>query len=309
MHAFLFPGQGSQAVGMGRDLAAASPHARELFGEIDDALGQNLSRLMFEGPADALTLTANAQPAIMASSLAVLRVLEREAGIRLTDRAAYVAGHSLGEYSALAAAGALGIPQAARLLRIRADAMQAAVPPGEGAMAAILALSLDDVVAVAAEACTPDEIVVHANDNAPGQVVISGHRPAVERAIELAKARGARRAMLLQVSAPFHCPLMAPAAAAMATALEASAPGRPVVPVVTNVSAAPQTDPAVLSAHLVEQVTAPVRWRESILALADLGVTHFTEFGAQVVGPMVKRIVPDATVRSLVSMHDLEGFA
>jgi len=306
--AFIFPGQGSQAVGMGRALSEASPAARAIFGEVDEALKQNLSRLMFEGPEDELTLTANAQPAIMASSLAALRVLE-EGGIRLSEKARYVAGHSLGEYSALSAADALSVDETARLLRIRGDAMQAAVAPGEGAMAAILGLDHDAVIRIAEEASGDDGIVAAANDNAPGQVVISGHAAAVDRAIALAKAAGARRAMALSVSAPFHCALMQPAADAMEKALASARLSAPVVPLIANVTAAAVTDPATIRQLLVEQVTGAVRWRESVLNLAELGVDRFVEFGGKVLGPMVKRIVPDATIYSLVSMDDAEQIA
>ncbi len=306
--AFIFPGQGSQAVGMGRALSEASPAARAIFGEVDEALKQNLSRLMFEGPEDELTLTANAQPAIMASSLAALRVLE-EGGIRLSEKARYVAGHSLGEYSALSAADALSVDETARLLRIRGDAMQAAVAPGEGAMAAILGLDHDAVIRIAEEASGDDGIVAAANDNAPGQVVISGHAAAVDRAIALAKAAGARRAMALSVSAPFHCALMQPAADAMEKALASARLSAPVVPLIANVTAAAVTDPATIRQLLVEQVTGAVRWRESVLHLAELGVDRFVEFGGKVLGPMVKRIVPDATIYSLVSMDDAEQIA
>ncbi|MFA7441443.1 MAG: ACP S-malonyltransferase, partial [Sphingomonadaceae bacterium] len=269
---------------------------------------QNLSRLMFEGPEDELTLTANAQPAIMASSLAALRVLE-EGGIRLSEKARYVAGHSLGEYSALSAADALSVDETARLLRIRGDAMQAAVAPGEGAMAAILGLDHDAVIRIAEEASGDDGIVAAANDNAPGQVVISGHAAAVDRAIALAKAAGARRAMALSVSAPFHCALMQPAADAMEKALASARLSAPVVPLIANVTAAAVTDPATIRQLLVEQVTGAVRWRESVLHLAELGVDRFVEFGGKVLGPMVKRIVPDATIYSLVSMDDAEQIA
>ncbi len=306
--AFIFPGQGSQAVGMGQALAAASPAARALFEEVDDALGQKLSRLMFEGPEDELTLTANAQPAIMASSLAVLRVLEAEGGVRVSERASFVAGHSLGEYSALAAAGALEVADTARLLRIRGNAMQAAVAPGAGAMAAILGLDRDAVARVVAEAAAGGGTVAVANDNAPGQVVISGDAEAVARAIALARDAGARRAMPLAVSAPFHCALMAPAAAAMAEALAGARLLAPLLPIVANVTAAPVVDPAAIRALLVEQVTGTVRWRESVETLAGLGVTRFVEFGAKVLGPMVKRIVPDAETLSIVGMDDIDMF-
>jgi [acyl-carrier-protein] S-malonyltransferase len=308
MRAFIFPGQGSQAVGMGRTLAEASSVARELFQEVDEALGQNLARLMAEGPQDALTLTENAQPAIMANAIAVLRVLEREGGMRLTDKATYVAGHSLGEYSALCAAGSLSLADTARLLRLRGRAMQAAVPVGEGAMAALLGLDLEPAQAAAAEAAQ-GEVCAAANDNAPGQVVISGHKAAVERAIEIAKGKGAKRGILLPVSAPFHCSLMAPAADAMAEALAAATLRAPFVPVVANVTAAPVAAPDDVRRLLVEQVTGMVRWRESVQAMVGLGVTGFVECGGKVLGPMIKRIEPDATNASLVTMADIEAMA
>ncbi|MEO0500138.1 MAG: ACP S-malonyltransferase [Pseudomonadota bacterium] len=308
-NAFLFPGQGSQAPGMGKALSEASATARAVFEEINDALEQNLSKLMFEGPEDELTLTANAQPAIFAHSMAVLKILERDAGMSTSGTARFVAGHSLGEYSALAAAGSLGLTETARLLRVRGDAMQAAVPVGVGAMAALLGLDFEDAAAAAAEGATDDEICVAANDNAPGQVVISGHKAAVERAIEAAKARGAKRGLLLPVSAPFHSPLMQPAATRMATALADAALDAPTVPVVTNVTAAPETDPARLKSLLVEQVTGTVRWRESIEAMVAGGATQAVELGAKVVGPMVKRITKDVAPVSIVTMDDIEAFA
>lgn len=304
--AFIFPGQGSQSVGMGKALAEISPAARAIFEQVDDALKQKLTRLMFEGPEDELTLTANAQPAIMASSLAALAVLEAEGGIRLAEKAGYVAGHSLGEYSALAAAGAIPLDVTAKLLRRRGEAMQAAVPPGEGAMAAILGLGLEDVQAIAAEAAG-GEVCTSANDNAPGQVVVSGHKAAVERAIGLAKAKGSRHAVLLPVSAPFHCPLMAPAADAMAEALDAVAIAVPLVPVFANVTAAPVSDPATIKSLLVQQVTGTVRWRESVLAMQEAGVTRLVEFGGKVLGPMVKRIAPDIQNLSVVKPDDIEA--
>jgi [acyl-carrier-protein] S-malonyltransferase len=306
--AFIFPGQGSQHIGMGAELAAASIHAREVFAEVDEALGQNLFRLMREGPGEELTLTANAQPAIMAVSIAVLRVLEREGRLRLSERAAFVAGHSLGEYSALCAAGALELAQTARLLRLRGSAMQAAVPEGAGAMAALLGLDLGPARAVAAHAAQ-DEVCEVANDNAPGQVVLSGHTAAIERAILLAKDFGARKAVRLAVSAPFHCRLMAPAADAMAAALADGTMQAPFVPVITNVTAAPVTAPEQISRALVEQVTGLVRWRESVEAMADMGVERFVELGAKVLGPMGKRTVPGAQQISLVRMADIEAWA
>lgn len=304
--AFIFPGQGSQSVGMGKAFADASPAAREVFQEVDEALGESLSRLMFDGPDDKLTLTANAQPAIMAASLAALRVLEREGGVRLVDKAAFAAGHSLGEYAALAAAGALPLAETARLLRLRGDAMQAAMPPGEGAMAAILALSIDDVRAIAAEAAE-GQICSVANDNAPGQVVLSGHRPAVERAMALAKAKGARMTVLLPVSAPFHCPLMQPAAEAMEKALATAPLQAPVVPIYANVTAAPVADPAEIRRLLVVQVTGSVRWRESVAAMAEAGVTRMVELGGKVLGPMIKRIAPDIQNLSVQKPDDIEA--
>ena len=305
MRAFIFPGQGSQAVGMGHALAEASSEARALLAEVDEALGQPLSTLMAEGPEDQLTLTENAQPAIMANSLAVLRVLE-SAGIRLGDKAGCVAGHSLGEYSALAAAGTFDIPTTARLLKLRGRSMQAAVPVGQGAMAALLGLELGEVEAIAREAAQ-GEVCTPANDNAPGQVVVSGHKAAVERAIAIAKSRGARRALLLPVSAPFHCPLMEPAARAMDEALGKVELRAPAVPLYANVTAARVEDPAEIRRLLVAQVTGRVRWRESVAAMAEAGVTHFIELGGKVLGPMVKRIAPDAKITSVVSIDDIEA--
>lgn len=301
--AFIFPGQGSQAVGMGRDLAAAFAPAREVFEEIDETLKQKLSKLMFEGPAESLQLTENTQPALFAHSLAVLRVLEREGGIRVADRAVVVAGHSLGEYSALAAAGAFSVPQAARLLRLRGQAMQQAVPPGEGAMAALLGaeLALAEEVCEAA-AAAPDgavEVVEPANDNGGGQVVVSGHRGAVERALDIARAKGVKRAMLLPVSAPFHCALMRPAAEAMDRALAESPPTAPALPVIANVTAAKVTAPPDIHRLLVEQVTATVRWRESVEAMVALGIDRFAELGSgRVLAGLVRRIAPDAMAGS-----------
>ncbi len=308
MRAFIFPGQGSQAVGMGQALAAASAAARAVFQEVDDALGQHLFRLMSEGPADALTLTENAQPAIMANAIATLRVLEREGGIRLPDKAAFVAGHSLGEYSALCAAGALGLADTARLLRIRGHAMQEAVPVGRGAMAALLGLDFAAVVEIAADAAEND-VCEAANDNAPGQVVVSGDKAAVERAVELAKVRGGKRAMLLPVSAPFHCALMEPAARVMDAALARAALRAPLVPLYANVTAAPVADPAAIRTLLVDQVTGTVRWRESVEAMAAAGIAEFVEFGGKVLAPMVKRIVPDAAGTAVVTMADIEALA
>ncbi len=306
--AFVFPGQGSQAVGMGQALAAASATARAVFQEVDDALGQSLSRIMFEGPEDQLTLTENAQPAIMANAIAVLRILESEGGHKLAAVAGHVAGHSLGEYTALCAAGSLSLADTARLLKLRGRAMQAAVPVGEGAMAALLGLDLADAQAVAAEAAQ-GEVCQAANDNAPGQVVVSGHKAAVERALEIAKGKGAKRAILLPVSAPFHCALMQPAADAMAEALGKADIRAPFVPLVANVTAGPVTDPAEIRRLLVEQVTGMVRWRESVSAMVGLGVDSFVELGGKVLGPMIKRIEKDAATASLVSMDDIEAFA
>ncbi|MBC7520638.1 MAG: ACP S-malonyltransferase [Sandarakinorhabdus sp.] len=308
MRAFLFPGQGSQSVGMGRGLAEASPAARAVFQEVDEALGQHLSKLMWEGPEDALTLTANAQPAIMAVSIAALRVLEGEGGFRLADKCTFVAGHSLGEYTALAAAGSLDLAQTAKLLRLRGESMQAAVPVGVGAMAALLGLGFEAVQAIAEEAAQ-GQVCAAANDNAPGQVVVSGHVEAVARAMALAKTRGARHSVLLPVSAPFHCALMQPAAVAMAAALAGTSLRAPFVPLVANVTAAPVTDPDVIRDLLVKQVTGTVRWRESVLAMAALGVTGFVELGGKVLGPMVRRITPDATMLSAADMAGVEALA
>lgn len=306
MRAFIFPGQGSQSVGMGRALAEASPHAREVFGEVDEALGQHLYRLMTEGPESDLTLTENAQPAIMANAIAVLRVIEREGGVRLSDKADFVAGHSLGEYSALCAAGALDLPTTARLLKLRGQAMQAAVPVGEGAMAALLGADRDKAQAIA-DAAAEGGVCTVANDNDPGQVVISGARTAIERAVGIAKNHGAKRAVLLPVSAPFHCPLMQPAADAMEAALADVAMQAPLIPVFANVTAAPVADPAVIRALLVEQVTGMVRWRESVAAMWDAGVIDYVELGGKVLGPMVKRTAPDATTTSVITMDDIEA--
>lgn len=306
MRAFIFPGQGSQSVGMGRALAEASPHAREVFGEVDEALGQHLYRLMTEGPESDLTLTENAQPAIMANAIAVLRVIEREGGVRLSDKADFVAGHSLGEYTALCAAGAFDLSTTARLLKLRGQAMQAAVPVGEGAMAALLGADRDKAQAIA-DAAAEGEVCTVANDNDPGQVVISGARIAIERAVGIAKDHGAKRAVLLPVSAPFHCPLMQPAADAMEAALADVAMQSPLVPVFANVTAAPVADPTLIRALLVEQVTGMVRWRESVAAMWDAGVTDFVELGGKVLGPMVKRTAPDATTASVITMDDIEA--
>jgi len=306
MRAFIFPGQGSQAVGMGAALAAASPVAREVFQEVDEALGQHLFRLMSEGPEADLTLTENAQPAIMANAIAVLRVLEKEGGIAIRDKADAVAGHSLGEYTALCAVGAFDLATTARLLKLRGQSMQAAVPVGEGAMAALLGADIEKAEALSA-AAAQGEVCTVANDNDPGQVVISGHKAAIERAVELVKDYGIKRGVMLSVSAPFHCPLMQPAADAMAQALAATNSPGAFLPLYANVTAAPVSDAATIKDLLVRQVTGRVRWRESIQAMWDAGITDFVEFGGKVVGPMVKRTAPDATVSSIISMDDIEG--
>lgn len=302
MRAFIFPGQGSQAVGMGQALAEASPAARAVLEEVDDALGFRLSALMAEGPLDELTLTANAQPAIMANAIATLRA----SGIDLAAKADFVAGHSLGEYSALCAAGTFDLATTARLLKLRGTAMQEAVPVGEGAMAALLGADVALARAIADEAAE-GQVCTVANDNDPSQVVISGHRAAVERAVAFAKDRGAKRAVLLPVSAPFHCPLMQPAADRMAAALADASVAAPAVPVYANVNAAPVSDPDEIRRLLVAQVTGMVRWRESVAAMAEAGVTHFVEWGAKVLGPMVKRIAPDVTVTSVVTADDIDA--
>jgi [acyl-carrier-protein] S-malonyltransferase len=303
--ALIFPGQGSQQVGMGRALADSFAPARAVFEEVDAALGEALSTTIFEGPEDRLTLTANAQPALMAVSLATLRVLEAEAGLDVARHAAFVAGHSLGEYSALAAAGTLSVADAAKLLRIRGEAMQKAVPVGEGAMAALLGLELEDARAVAEEAAE-DGVCQAANDNAPGQIVISGSKAAVERAIALAKTRGAKRAILLPVSAPFHCTLMQPAAEAMREALGHVTFTAPKTPVVANVTATPLTEPEAIRARLVEQVTGAVRWRESVAFMAGSGVTRFIEIGAgKVLTGLVKRIAPEAVGEAAGTPEDV----
>ncbi len=317
VHAFIFPGQGSQFAGMGRDLAAAFAPAREVFEEVDEALGERLSKLMFSGPAEELTLTQNAQPALMAVSLAVLRVLEHEGGWRLADRATLVAGHSLGEYSALAAAGSLGTADTARLLRLRGNAMQKAVPAGEGGMAALLGVELEQAHEICAAAApvpvgdgerAANEVIAVANDNGGGQVVISGAAGAVARAIDIAKARGVKRAMPLPVSAPFHCSLMRPAADAMAEALERATIKTPSVPLIANVTAAKATMPDQIRALLVQQVTATVRWRESVQAMGAIGVDSFVELGAgRVLSGLGRRIAPDAASRSAGSPDEIEA--
>jgi [acyl-carrier-protein] S-malonyltransferase len=306
--AFIFPGQGSQAVGMGKALADAFAPARQVFAEVDAALDENLTKIIWEGPPEKLTLTENAQPALMAMSLAVMRVLEAEAGFDLARDASFVAGHSLGEYSALAAAGALSISDAARVVRIRGRAMQQSVPVGVGAMAALLGLEFDHVVAVAAEASN-GQICQAANDNGGGQVVVSGDKSAVERAIEIAKGKGARRAMMLSVSAPFHCALMQPAADVMAEALAKITIKPPVVPVVANVSAKPISDPREIVSSLIAQVTGTVRWRESITFMAAAGVDAFYEIGAgKVLSGLVKRIAEGAQSFAVATPQDVASF-
>lgn len=302
MRAFIFPGQGSQAVGMGKVLAEASKDARAVFEEVDEALGQNLARLMAEGPPEELTLTENAQPAIMANAIATLRA----SGIDLPSKADFVAGHSLGEYSALCAAGTFDLATTARLLKKRGQAMQAAVPVGEGAMAALLGADLAIAQAVC-EAAAEGQVCTVANDNDPSQVVISGHKAAIERALEIAKEKGAKRAILLPVSAPFHCPLMKPAAEAMKEALAGVEMAPPAVSLYANVTAAPVDSPDTIRELLVEQVTGMVRWRESVAAMGAAGVTHFVEFGGKVLGPMVKRIAPEVEVTSVVTPEDLDA--
>ena len=306
MRAFVFPGQGSQKVGMGVELAAASPAAREVFQEVDDALGQKLFRIMAEGPDDALTLTENAQPAIMAHSIAVLRVLEKEGGISLADKADFVAGHSLGEYSALCAAGAFSLADTARLLKLRGQAMQAAVPVGVGAMCALLGADLAKAQALA-DAAAEGEVCTVANDNDPGQVVLSGHKAAIERAVAMVKDFEIKRGIILPVSAPFHCPLMQPAADAMAEALSKTPPGPLTVPLYANVTAALVSDPAEVQRLLTQQVTGRVRWRESVIAMQGAGVDHFAELGGKVLGPMIGRCVSDVGVASVVGMDDIEA--
>ena len=302
MRAFIFPGQGSQSVGMGAALADASRSAKDVFDEVDEALGQNLFRLMREGPDDDLKLTENAQPAIMAHSIAVLRTM----GVQLTDVASFVAGHSLGEYSALCAADSFDLTTTAKLLKLRGQAMQQAVPVGEGAMAALLGADLALAQKIA-EAAAEGDVCTVANDNDPSQVVISGQKSAIDRAIAMAKEMGAKRAVPLPVSAPFHCPLMQPAAEAMRDALSYVVLDAPAVPVFANVSAQPETDPDTIRNQLVDQVTGMVRWRESIANMFDAGVHEFVEIGGKVLGAMVKRIAPDAVVTSVVTIEDIEA--
>ncbi len=308
MRAFLFPGQGSQAVGMGAALSDASRAARDVFETVDEALGQNLSRLMRDGPEDELKLTENAQPAIMANAIAVFETLVRDGKLNFTNIAHMAAGHSLGEYSALCAAGSLDLSTCTKLLRTRGTAMQQAVPVGIGAMAALLGADLDTARRIAA-AAAEGEVCEVANDNDPSQVVISGHLGAITRAIAIAKEMGAKRAIQLPVSAPFHCSLMKPAAEAMAEALVRTVIVRPALPIYANVTAAPDSDPDVIRAQLVEQVTGMVRWRETIANMAAAGVEEFVELGGKVLGPMVKRIAPDARVTSIVTIDEIEALA
>jgi [acyl-carrier-protein] S-malonyltransferase len=306
--AFVFPGQGSQAVGMGKELAEAFSQARDVFAEVDEALSQNLSRLMFEGPGEELTLTENAQPALMAVSLAVMRVLDGEGGYRLDGKAAYVAGHSLGEYSALCAAGAMTLADTARLLKLRGLSMQKAVPVGEGAMAALLGLDFAQARAVAEEAAQ-GEVCAAANDNADGQVVVSGAKAAVDRALQIAASKGAKRSVLLPVSAPFHCALMKPAADAMADALSKVNVQAPCVPVIANVTAGPVSSPDEIKRLLVEQVCGTVRWRESVLKMKELGVDTLVEAGSgKVLAGLVKRIDKEMSAVSLNTPADIEAF-
>jgi [acyl-carrier-protein] S-malonyltransferase len=304
MRAFIFPGQGSQAVGMGAALAGASRVARDVFDEVDEALGQKLFSLMRDGPDEELKLTENAQPAIMAHSIAVFRTME----VELADVANFVAGHSLGEYSALCAAGAFDLATTAKLLKLRGQAMQRAVPVGEGAMAALLGADLALAQKIA-DAAAQSEVCTVANDNDPSQVVVSGSKAAIDRVVAIAKDMGAKRAVLLPVSAPFHCPLMQPAAEAMRDALGYVVFAQPTVPLFANVTARPATDPDTIRNQLVEQVTGMVRWRESVENLVSAGVHEFVEIGGKVLGPMVKRIAPDARVTSVVTIEDVEGLA
>jgi [acyl-carrier-protein] S-malonyltransferase len=308
MRAFLFPGQGSQAVGMGSALAESSRAARDVFDEVDEALGQNLFRLMREGPEDELKLTENAQPAIMAHSIAVFAALSKEGSVDLAKVANFVAGHSLGEYSALCTAGSFDLSTTAKLLKLRGQAMQQAVPVGQGAMAALLGADLALARRIA-EVAAQGEVCTVANDNDPSQVVLSGHKGAIDRVVEIAREMGAKRAILLPVSAPFHCPLMQPAAEAMQDALSYVVVGDPIVPVFTNVTAQAESEPDTIRNLLVEQVTGMVRWRESVLNMGDAGVAEFVELGGKVLGPMVKRILPDVKVTSVVTIEDVEALA
>ena len=306
MRAFIFPGQGSQAVGMGKELAEASAAAKAVFQEVDEALGQNLFKLMCDGPLDELTLTENAQPAIMANAIATLRVLESEGGVTLSDKASFVAGHSLGEYTALCAAGSFDLATTAKLLKLRGQAMQAAVPVGVGGMAALLGADIEKAEGLA-EAAAEGEVCTVANDNDPSQVVISGHKGAIDRAIAMVKDHGIKRGIALPVSAPFHCPLMQPAADAMAEALGDTNITAPSVPLYANVTAAAVSDVDTIRQQLVEQVTGRVRWRESAIAMAEAGVTHFAEMGGKVLSPMVKRSAGgDVETQSVISMDDIE---
>ena len=308
MRAFVFPGQGSQKVGMGVELAAASSAAREVFQEVDEALGQKLSSTMADGPEDQLTLTENAQPAIMAHAMAVLRVLEKDGGVSLTTAADCVAGHSLGEYSALCAAGAFSLSDTARLLKLRGRSMQAAVPVGVGAMCALLGADLEKAQSLA-EAAAEGQVCQVANDNDPTQVVLSGHREAIERAVAMVKDFGIKRGVLLPVSAPFHCDLMQPAADAMAEALGETPPQPFTLPIYANVTATQVVEPNEERGLLVDQVCGRVRWRESVLAMRAAGIEHFVELGGKVLGPMIARIDPDAVVTSVVTMADIEALA
>jgi len=313
MRAFVFPGQGTQKQGMGAQLALSSAAAREVFEEVDEALGQKLFQIMKDGPEDVLMLTENAQPAIMANAIAVLRVLEREGGIALADKAEFVAGHSLGEYTALCAAGAFSLEDTARLLKLRGRAMQAAVPEGMGGMCVLLGADIASATALAqAAAQNPvageePQVCAVANDNDPSQVVLSGHLAAIERATTMVKEFGIKRAMMLKVSAPFHCALMQAAADAMALALAQTPPVAFRVGLMANVTAALVTDPAQAQRLLVEQVTGRVRWRESMIALGEAGTGHFVELGAKVLGPMISRTVADADVTSVIEMADIEA--
>ncbi|QZP06905.1 ACP S-malonyltransferase [Caenibius sp. WL] len=308
MRAFVFPGQGSQKVGMGKELAEASVVAREVFEEVDEALSQKLSALMFEGPDDQLTLTENAQPAIMANAIATLRVLEQEGGLTIADKGDFVAGHSLGEYTALCAVGGFSLADTARLLKLRGQSMQAAVPVGEGAMCALLGADVEKAQALA-DAAAEGQVCTVANDNDPTQVVLSGHRAAIERAVAMVKDHGIKRGVLLPVSAPFHCPLMQPAADAMAEALAQVPVNALRLPVFANVTAAMVSDPAEEQRLLVEQVCGRVRWRESVIAMKAAGAEHFVELGGKVVGPMISRTVDDVTVVSVITMADIEALA
>ena len=307
--ALIFPGQGSQAVGMGKDLSAAFPDARFVFEEVDDALDQKLSKIMFEGPEQELTLTENAQPALMAMSVALIRVLEKQAEFHVATESSFVAGHSLGEYSALTAAGTFSLGDAARVLKMRGQSMQHAVPVGQGAMAAIIGVELGVAEKIAAEAAG-DDVCTAANDNAPGQIVLSGSASAITRAVEIAKENGAKRSIILPVSAPFHCALMAPAADAMSEALADITLQPPVVPVVANVTAAPEEDPSEIRRLLIEQVTSRVRWRECIIKMRGLGVDTFIEVGAgKVLTGMIRRIDRELTSLSVQSADDIDAFA